>query len=135
MKVIEKDDKCEACRVLGHLCWACMDECLRHAPFNDHFEEWVEAISKDKKWQLEAMAPMRRIKLHRIVEYLKHSGFHHDTFDLEAEGIETVLREYGIKEDLTPEEWQQLRRDLYALPEQNEFTEGECYTCHAVKCL
>ena len=66
---------------------------------------------------------MRRMKLYRLVEYLKSVGFHHDTFDLE-EGAEKVLAEYEIYEHFSDEELQELRKDLYGLAEQNEFSEA-----------
>ena len=67
---------------------------------------------------------MNRMKLFKIVEYLKSVDFYHDTFDIEESGIEEILGEYGICEEFTEEELKELRRDLYDLAEQNEFREA-----------
>ena len=70
------------------------------------------------------MIKMNRMKLYKIVEYLKSVDFYHDTFDLEEEGIPTVLSEYGIYEEFTEEELQEVKKDLTKLAEQNEFREA-----------
>ena len=65
---------------------------------------------------------MNRMKIHRTVEYLKVSGFYHDTMDVE-DGIEKILAEFGIYEEFTEEEMAELRKELFRLAEQNEFNE------------
>ena len=67
---------------------------------------------------------MNRIKLFQIIEYLKSVDFYHDTFDIEDEGVREILSEYGINDELTEGELQELKKDLYPLAEQNEFREA-----------
>ena len=67
---------------------------------------------------------MRRMKLFLLIEYLRSIDLHHDTFDLEDEGVEGILGEYGIHEDFSEEESEELRKDLYELGERNEFREA-----------
>ena len=67
---------------------------------------------------------MNRMKLYKAVEYLKSVDFYHDTFDLEDEGVEWILKEYGIYEQLSEQEQQELKKDLYELGEKNEFREA-----------
>jgi len=64
------------------------------------------------------------MRLFRLVEYLKSVDFYHDTFDLEEQGIQKVLSEYGINDELAEEELQELRKDLHDMAEQNEFREA-----------
>ena len=68
---------------------------------------------------------MRKIKLNRIIEYLKGSvEFYHDLWDLEEQGVCEILRTYGIDDEFTAEELRELSDAVYALAEQNEFSEA-----------
>jgi len=64
------------------------------------------------------------MKLFNLVQYLMSVDFYHDTFDLEEEGIEKILRQYGICEEFSTEEIEELRRELNELAEQVEFGEA-----------
>ncbi len=67
---------------------------------------------------------MNRIRLFNLIQYLKSVEFYHDTFDLENQGIQGVLREYGISDEFAEEELQELKKDLRDMAEQNEFREA-----------
>ena len=67
---------------------------------------------------------VRRMKLLGTVAYLKSVDFYHDTFDLEEKGVRGILQEYGIYDEFTEEEVQELRKELYGLGERNEFREA-----------
>jgi hypothetical protein len=67
---------------------------------------------------------MRKMKLYNLIKHLKSVDFYHDTFDLEDKGIEGVLAEYGICDEFTDEELQELKIDLYEMAERNEFREA-----------
>ena len=64
------------------------------------------------------------MKLFNLVQYLMSVDFYHDTFDLKEEGIEKILRQYGICDEFAEEELQELRKDLLELAEKNEFREA-----------
>lgn len=67
---------------------------------------------------------MRGMKVFNLVRYLKSSvEFYHDTLDLE-EDIREVLKAYGIYDDFTDEEAQELRQELSELAEENELREA-----------
>ena len=68
---------------------------------------------------------MDRLKLNKIVEYVKLVGFYHDTEDLEDRKIDEILADYGIYQWLSDEESSELYKWLYELAEQNEFREAE----------
>ena len=74
---------------------------------------------------------MRKMKLHRLVEYLKSVEFYHDTVDLEDEGVRKVLGEYGIHDEWTTAELQELNKELYGLAEKNEFREAMKFAANA----
>lgn len=76
---------------------------------------------------------MNRMKLYRIVEYLKSVDFYHDTFDLVEDGIPKILSEYGINEEFTEQELQELKMDLHEIAEKNEFREAALLTNEAVE--
>ena len=68
---------------------------------------------------------MRSGKLNRIIEYLKHSAeFYHDSWDLQEHGVCEILRTYGIDNEFTAEELEELSTAMHALAEQNEFSEA-----------
>ena len=68
---------------------------------------------------------MRKMKLNRIIEYLKHSAeFYHDPWDLEEQGVCEILKAYGIDEEFAAEELAELSGAIYTLAEQNEFSEA-----------
>lgn len=67
---------------------------------------------------------MRRMKLYGIVEYLRSVDFHHDTFDLEEQEVKEILSAYGIDDEMTAAELQQLSQDLYPLAERNEYRQA-----------
>ncbi len=67
---------------------------------------------------------MRNMKLFNLIKHLKSTDFYHDTFDLEDEGVMGVLEDYGICDEFTEEELEELRKDLYEMAEQNEFREA-----------
>jgi len=73
---------------------------------------------------------MRKMKVHKIVEYLKLVDFYHDTFDIEDLGIEDVLMAYGGFGWLTDEELSVLKNELYRLAERNEFKEAASLANH-----
>ena len=50
-------------------------------------------------------------------------GFYHDTFDIEDQGVNGILAEYGICDQFSSEESFALREELHDLAEQNEFRE------------
>jgi hypothetical protein len=66
---------------------------------------------------------MRRIKLNCLVQYLKSEEFYHDILDLEEEGVVEILREYGICDEFTEDELNELSKDLYEMAEKNQFKE------------
>ena len=68
---------------------------------------------------------MRKMKLNRIIEYLRNSTeFYHDPWDLEEKGISSVLSEYGVNDEFTSAELRELSEAMYTLAEQNEFSEA-----------
>lgn len=73
---------------------------------------------------------MDGMKVFRLVEYLKSVGFYHDTFDLEDEGVRGILSEYGVHDDFSEAELEELRKDLYEIAEQNEFREAATLTAN-----
>jgi hypothetical protein len=70
------------------------------------------------------VSKMRSIKLFNLIKYLKSVDFYHDRCDLEEEGIEKILAEYGICDDFTAEELAELQKDVYEMAEKNEFREA-----------
>ena len=73
---------------------------------------------------------MNRIKLYKVIEFLKSVDFYHDRFDIEENGIRKILMEYGIYTDFTEEELQELERDLFELAEHNEIREAIVFATH-----
>ena len=67
---------------------------------------------------------MNRMRVFNLIQYLKSLDFYHDTFDLEEQGIQEILCEYGIHDELAEEELQELKKDLRDMAEQNEFREA-----------
>jgi hypothetical protein len=65
---------------------------------------------------------MNRMKVHNTVEYLKMVDFYHDTFDIE-DGIDKVLAEYDVYQNMSAEELWVLERELQKMAQQNEFRE------------
>jgi hypothetical protein len=67
---------------------------------------------------------INRLKLHRIIEYVKLVGFDYDLFDMEERCLDKILFEdYNFLDPFTKEELQQIWIDLYDLAFQNEIKE------------
>lgn len=67
---------------------------------------------------------MREIKLFNTIQYLRGVDFYHDTFDLEDEGIEKVLMDYGIFDEFSKTELAEIEKDLSKMAEINRLCEA-----------
>lgn len=70
------------------------------------------------------MTPSISFKVHRIVEYLKSTGFDLETDEVREMELADILEGYDIFVSLPPEEQQLLRDELLMLAEKNEIREG-----------
>jgi len=90
---------------------------------NEVIEFFPKVEEKSSTEKNDEVNKMRSMKLFNLIKHLKSVGFYHDTFDLEEEGVRGVLSDYGICDEFTEEELQELRKDLFEMAERNEIKE------------
>ena len=118
-------------RVITLLCWELDDKYCHRILLIDEIKKVNEvkgfSLQSEEKSSIEKkndeVNKMRSMKLLNLIKHLKSVDFYHDTFDLEEEGVRGVLSDYGICDEFTEEELQELRRDLYEMAERNEIKE------------
>jgi hypothetical protein len=77
---------------------------------------------------------MNKVKIYRIVEFVKSCGaFPHDTDDV-IEGMQDILTEYGIYSILADDEYYSLLDELLEMAEQSEISEAELWSKTQLLC-
>jgi hypothetical protein len=70
------------------------------------------------------MDVVNRIKLAKIIRYLKEQELWHDSYDLKEEPIESILADYGIVVELNDEEKEIIKDEFLKMVERVEIAEA-----------